>query len=189
MTASGIAFYPTRPRLQDINIGDIAHALAAVSRFGGHTSSPYSVGQHCHIASQILEGTGGPKAALYGLLHDASEAYLGDVPRPLKHLPEFQAYRAAEARLQGAIYIVFGLSRHDEPDNLKLVDRRLLRTEQASLMPPALLCEDRNDVEPFSFGIVPWSFDDTRRAFLKRFVMLQSLLGADVAAARSARVL
>src|SRR5688572_3506421 len=124
MTASGLAFYPTRPRIQDIRIEDIAHGLAAVSRFAGHTRTPYSVGQHCYHASQILEGQGGPRAALYGLLHDASEAYLGDVPRPLKKLSTFDAFRAAEDHLQGLIYLAFGLSKHDEPAGLKLVDRR-----------------------------------------------------------------
>lgn len=178
MTASGLAFYPTKPRIQDVRIEDIAHALAAASRFGGHARCPYSVGQHSHIASQILEGLSGPRAALYGLLHDASEAYLGDVPRPLKKLPAFEGYRAAESYLQGVIYLAFGLSKHDEPEHLKTVDRRLLRTEQQCLMPPALAHEDRCDVEPYSFAIVPWTFTETRAAFLKRFHQLQQACDA-----------
>jgi len=178
MTASGVKFYPTQPRIQDIRIEDIAHGLAAVSRFGGHTREPYSVGQHSYHASQLLESMEGPRAALYGLLHDASEAYLGDVPRPLKHLLEFEGYRAAEQRLQEMVYLAFGLSREAEPVSLKDVDRRLLRTEQRSLMPPAAPAEDRHDVEPYTFAVVPWSFMDTRARFLARFQQLQRHLAA-----------
>lgn len=110
---------------------------------------------------------------LYGLLHDGSEAYLMDVPRPLKHDPQFAAYRAAEARLQRVIYAVFGLDPDDEPADLKTVDRRMLRTEQRDLMPPPALAERRDDVEPFAFALTaPWSPTRARWQFLDRFVQL-----------------
>jgi len=64
MTASGVKFYPTQPRIQDIRIEDIAHGLAAVSRFGAHTREPYSLGQHSYHASQLPESMEGPRAAL-----------------------------------------------------------------------------------------------------------------------------
>jgi 5'-deoxynucleotidase YfbR-like HD superfamily hydrolase len=64
-----------------------------------------------------------PEHALWGLLHDASEAYLIDLPRPLKQLSEFAAYREAERRLQRAVAARFGLP-PDQPARVILIDAR-----------------------------------------------------------------
>src|ERR1700693_5499467 len=87
------------PNPADIRIEDIAHALSNQCRFGGHAREFYSVTEHCVRVSQHCR----PEDALWGLLHDASEAYLSDVPAPLKVLPAFKAYRAAERSLQWTI--------------------------------------------------------------------------------------
>jgi hypothetical protein len=170
MTASGRQFWPLSPRPCDVTIEDIAHALAAVARFGGHARVPYSVAQHSVLVSWAMCGT--LQDALYGLLHDASEAYLGDVPRPLKRLPAFAAYREAEARLQAVIYDACGLDPDGEPPDLKLVDRRMLRTEQRDLMPAAACDEDRTGVPPFDEVIQPWDFHMARLLFLEQFHIL-----------------
>jgi len=104
-TFSGISFWPLLPNPDDIRIDDIAHALAHQCRFAGHTRLFYSVAEHSVRVSQLCR----PEDALWGLLHDASEAYLSDVPAPLKELPEFEPYRAAERNLQGAVAQRFGL--------------------------------------------------------------------------------
>jgi len=174
MTASGRPFWPLEPRLQDIAIEDIAHHLSNLCRFTGAVRLFYSVAQHSVEVSQAMAPhllTGRHRSlALYGLLHDASEAYLTDVPRPLKHDAHFSYYRVAEARLQRVIYAVFELDPDGEPAELKLVDRRMLRTEQRDLMPPPALDERREDVEPFSFHLnAPWSPAQARRRFLERF--------------------
>ena len=85
-TYSGIQFYPLDPRPEDICIDDIAHALARTCRFGGHTTDFYSVAQHSVMVSHIVQ----PELAFVGLMHDATEAYCGDVVQPLKYaLPDY----------------------------------------------------------------------------------------------------
>src|ERR1017187_4953916 len=105
-TFSGIRFWPLLPNPADIRIEDIAHALSNQCRFGGQAREFYSVAEHCVRVSQLCR----PEDALWGLLHDASEAYLSDVPAPMKELPEFEAYRAAERSLQRVIAVRFGLA-------------------------------------------------------------------------------
>ena len=181
MTASGIMFYPLAPRVEDVRIEDIAHHLAAVNRYGGATVFPFSVAQHSVIVSRMMEDGNllvsaklAATRALYGLLHDGSEFLLGDVCRPLKRQPIFAAYREAEARLQAVIYDAFGLDPRGEPDDLKTVDRRVLRSEQAALMPPAAPHEDRNDVPIYPHIVFRrWSFEDARREFLAQFYWLK----------------
>lgn len=177
MTASGRPFWPLEPRLEDIAIEDIAHHLSHLCRFTGAVRLFYSVAQHSVMVSIAMAPhlvTGRHRAlGLYGLLHDASEAYLMDVPRPLKHDASMVAYRAAEARLQRVIYAVFGCDPDDEPAALKVVDRRMLRTECRDLMPPAAFHERWDDVEPFDFPLTePWSPTRARWRFLERFVSL-----------------
>lgn len=184
-TASGRQFWPLDPKSEDVLIEDIAHALAAVNRFNGHAREPFSVAQHSVLVSVEMEKEAidsdaldwAPRA-LYGLLHDASEAYLCDVPRPLKRLAEFEPYRVAEARLQAVVYLTFGLDPESEPLSLKAIDRRMLRTEQKYLMPPAAHGERRNDVSILPIAIRPWPFAFAKGAFLNRFQDLQAARGA-----------
>lgn len=172
MTASGRQFYPLAPRAEDVCIDDIAHHLAACNRFAGATTVPYSVAQHSVLVSVEMERCASADLVaqwgLYGLLHDGSEFALGDIPRPLKRRDAYAAYREAEARLMAVIYQVFGLLPH-EPATLAVVDRRMLRTEQAQLMPPAAPGEVRTDVPVFDLRIEPWGFYRARGEFLARF--------------------
>lgn len=91
-------------RPEDICIEDIAHALACVNRFAGHAVKPVSVAQHSVYVSKLCD----PEQALQGLLHDASEAYIGDVTKWLKATPEFLGYRKIEQRIQKMIFERFG---------------------------------------------------------------------------------
>ena len=168
MTASGRAVYPCAPRAEDIDINDIAHALSHLCRFGGHSAEFYSVAQHSVLVSRECPGY-----ELEALLHDAAEAFLGDVPRPLKRSNAFGGYVAAEAHLQAVILRRFGII--PEPESvatIALADRRMLRTEQRDLMPPPAEGEDRQDVEPYSYHIRPWSVRRSRQRFLRRFMEL-----------------
>lgn len=185
MTASGRPFWPLEPHVDDVAIEDIAHHLSNLCRFTGAVRTFYSVAQHSVLVSRCLmehaEALGLPRIAqlrhgLYGLLHDGSEAYLIDVPRPLKRDPQFAVYRQAEARVQAVIYERFELASDQEPDALKHIDRRMLRTEQRDLMPPACLDERRDDVEPYAWRITPQIPEIAQRAFLTRFNQLQAAI-------------
>jgi hypothetical protein len=128
-TFLGVHFYPLDPRPDEIQIEDIAHALSNQCRFSGHVLSFYSVAEHSVRVARALPR----EMALYGLLHDASEAYLVDIPRPLKRLPEFARYLEAEGVLMRAILDRFGLG--PLPALVYIADDALLATEGRDLMP------------------------------------------------------
>lgn len=171
-TFTGRTFFPLQPRLEDIVIADIAHALALQCRFAGHVRLPYSVAQHSVLVSLAVP----PADALWGLLHDASEAYLVDVPRPLKRLPLFAPYRVVEAMLQRTIYSRFGLA-GEEPASVRDADDLLLVSEACDLLPtgpgPSWPDAVRSGQAPRTpKPIVPWTPAKAERAFLDRFQLL-----------------
>jgi len=97
-TFTGTKFYPMKAEVEDIRIEDIAHSLANICRWGGHTKFHFSVASHSVMLSKLVP----PRYALEALLHDATEAYLGDIPTPIKKtLP---LYEKAEQKLAQAIY-------------------------------------------------------------------------------------
>jgi hypothetical protein len=132
-TYTGKRFDPLRPDPELIDIRDIAHSLSNQCRFTGHSQRFYSVAEHSIHVSNFCR----PEDALYGLLHDASEAYLVDLPRPLKHDSDFGVgYRRVESRMQDAVAIAFGLS-FAMPKSVKVADRNLLLTEKRDLLGPS----------------------------------------------------
>lgn len=108
LTHSGKHINPMLISPDDIHIEDIAHALALVNRFGGHTSFPVSVAQHSTFVSKLCEKFG-PVVAMQGLLHDASEAYLGDVITWIKKDDAMTHFRLIEDEVQNRIYNRFGV--------------------------------------------------------------------------------
>ena len=159
-TYSGRRFNPTKPNPSAIVIQDIAHALSMQCRFSGHCREFYSVAQHCVLVSHICNS----EDALWGVLHDASEAYLVDVPRPLKHSGKFQAYLEMEEVMQRAICERFGLS-PVEPASVKRADKILLSTEARDLMTP-LHPDWRQPAESIPFTITPGALGHPRRQSL-----------------------
>lgn len=128
-TFTGVQFWPLDPRPEDVNIFDIAHALSNICRFGGHSSCFYSVAEHSVIVSEHVT----PQNKMAALLHDATEAYLGDMIRPLKRC--MSEYRAAEDRLHAVIFERFGLPSVLAAE-IKMADNRLLLNEKAILTGP-----------------------------------------------------
>jgi hypothetical protein len=173
-TWTGRSFRPLDPDAGDIDIRDIAHALSHQCRFSGHTIAHYSVAEHSVRVRDLLLRRGLSNAIqLWGLLHDASEAYLVDIPSPLKQTQEFAAYREAEARVQRAVCVRFAL-RFEEPPEVRRADAELLATEARDLMafhPPHWVGLQ----EPPLPGIIkPWTCDQARREFLSAFEELTS---------------
>lgn len=123
-TFTGRRVHSLSPSPDEIDIDDIAHSLAYQCRFLGHTDGFYSVAQHSILVSQLVPESD----ALWGLLHDAAEAYLGDLPAPIKREPEMHVYRAAEERLLEAVAARFCLP-PAIPDSVKRADRIALATE------------------------------------------------------------
>lgn len=168
-TYTGRMFWPCDPRPEEIVIEDIAHALANQCRYAGHCKKFYSVAQHSVIVSIACDRTD----ALWGLLHDAAEAYLVDLPRPVKRHSELGAhYRDMEAKLVVAICKKFGLP-VAEPLSVKVADDRVLVTEMRDLMaePPRRWKETWTAI-PYDFFIRPLPPAEAERVFLKRFRQL-----------------
>lgn len=129
-TFTGRQFFPLDPRPEDIDVYDIAHALSQLCRFGGHVRQFYSVAEHCVLLSHAVP----PPFALWALLHDASEAYCVDLPRPIKYmLPE---YRQMEDMILVAIAKRFQLNETCIPSLVNEYDARILMDERAALMGP-----------------------------------------------------
>ena len=163
-TYTGEIFKPLEPDPARIHIEDIAHALANSCRFTGHVSKFYSTAQHSYYVSCLVP----EELALTGLLHDASEAYLSDISRPVKHAPGFDFYKKFEHKLEEAVAIRFSLP-FPFPPEIKAADRIMLRTEQRDLM-PMIFREEGEDYldEP----IIPWTPDESEERFLERFRFL-----------------
>jgi hypothetical protein len=167
-TFSGVRFWPLLPNPDDILIADIAHALAHQCRFAGHAREFYSVAEHCVRVSHLCA----PEDALWGLLHDASEAYLSDVPAPMKELPAFEAYRAAERSLQRAVAARFGLP-EDQPASVTQADDTMLWIEAHSLLGSMPVEVIRDTRPPFEITD-PLLPVEAERLFLTRFKELSA---------------
>jgi hypothetical protein len=163
-TFSGIRFWPLLPNPDDIRIEDIAHALSNQCRFAGHTRTFYSVAEHSVRVSLLCR----PEDALWGLLHDASEAYLTDVLAPVKELPQFEAYRAAERSLQDTIAVRFGLP-IEQPRSVTQADRAVLGIEIRDLLRPLGLPQPGRPPHHKLAITNPWQPRVAKARFLSRF--------------------
>ncbi|MCK1460923.1 phosphohydrolase [Bradyrhizobium sp. 2] len=163
-TATGRQFWPMDPRPHEVYIDDIAHALSLLCRFGGHCLRFYSVAEHCVLLSRIAPAP----YKLWALLHDASEAYLVDVPRPLK--PFLGGYNEAEDKIMRAIAFRFHLHL-GMPDQVKRLDRAILMDERLQNMAEAPIAWS-TDCEPLGIDLQFWSPERARAEFLAAFESL-----------------
>lgn len=176
LTYTGQYVSLTDPRPETISIIDIAHALSQLARFGGHTRGFYSVAQHCVLVSHLMPS----KYRLQGLLHDAAEAYFGDMVQPLKYLTCNAAYRDHESLMQARIYDRFGLGMHQDDEcreGIREADLIMLATERRDLMAPeATKWPILEGIEPRVSTIRPLLPMAAESAFLKRFKELAGVL-------------
>lgn len=160
-TYTGRQFTPLDPQLDDIDILDIAHALSLLCRYNGHCRSFYSVADHSVRVSRIVP----QEDALWGLLHDAAEAYVGDFPRPIKR--QMPVFRDLEDRILQVVMQRFGLG-WPMPDTVKEADDILLVTEKRDLV-KAIDDPWGPVLPPLPETIVPLSPEASEQAFLERF--------------------
>ena len=174
-TVSGRRVSAFEPEPADIDAADIAHALANQCRFGGHSRVFYSVAQHsCVVADLVAARGASPDDVLWALLHDASEAYLVDLPHPLKHrTPLGELYREVEQRLQRTICERFDLP-FEPPVALKAVDRSVLATERRELLGVAWHWPELEGVEPVELELAPWDPPRAEAEFLARLESLEA---------------
>lgn len=170
VTYTGREFDFLNPKPEDVCIEDIAHALACINRFRGHTKVPYSVAEHCVRASYIPVGN-----PLDNLLHDAAEAYMGDVPTPQKQRLgwwdgiRFWSYGHIEASIMVVIYNGLGLDCTTIRDTHS-ADKIMLATEVRDIMPTDhdYLFLDPN-IKPLLYKIEPWDWKQAKSEYLKRY--------------------
>lgn len=162
-TYSGIAFWPLDPRPEEILIEDIAHALSRQCRFAGHIRNRefYSVAEHSLLVSQHVPH----EYALWGLLHDAAEAYIGDMVRPLKK--NISQYEEIERQIMHAVCSRFGLPQ-EMPTCVQEMDTCLLFSERAMLLaPPPYPWEHEQESKIVAIiGLFP---ETAKREFLFRY--------------------
>ena len=162
-TYSGKKFDFLDIKLESIDIIDIAHALSNLCRYTGHTKSFYSVADHSILAALNVN----KEDRLVALLHDATEAYLNDISKPLKNL--LPRYRELEDAVWLKIAEKFGLPAK-LPLSVKDVDLRLLATEKRDL-----LAEEPDewtiikDVKPYPKKVCSWGREKSEELFLKIF--------------------
>lgn len=183
----GRQFWPLDPRPAEVRLDDVATALSHVCRFGGRCREWYSVAQHSLLVMEIVETTH-PDIALQALLHDAAEAYLGDVVTPLKgdlrfrvedadgYVVRDETFREAEQRLHTAILIGLGVPLPSVDDDFIIAqaDMMALATESRDLMYDP---EWARRVPAWSERVVPLPADAARRAFLAAFDRLMKPVG------------
>lgn len=164
-TRSGMAFFPLGAKEEEILVEDIAHGLSMQCRYNGHTVKFYSVAQHCWLASQYAPAG----LEFEALMHDAAEAYIGDIISPLKvALPD---YARIEKELDATIRRRFGLPVKHSPE-IKEIDTRLAITERRDLLPECPDVDWGRVPDPYPEVIIPWGWESAKERFLARFYAL-----------------
>lgn len=161
------------PKIRDIKIEDIAHSLACQCRYTGHTRVFYSVAEHC-VRLSLLPATMtvvlGRKGPAWLLMHDAAEAYLGDIACPLKELlPKYEYFEDVYMKLIKERFSLPDLT-PEQSRHLHLLDKRMQSTEVRDIMTPHPDWATYGDPEPFDdieqTRIEPWPWQEAETIFL-----------------------
>jgi 5'-nucleotidase len=168
MTKSGHYFDFMNPNVDHIELDDIAHSLSNLCRYTGHCAVFYSVAQH----SVLMARRAHEDVALEVLMHDAAEAYLGDIATPLKQCLPY--YRKIEATVEKAIgeKFLIDISEPITKACIKELDWQCMATEVRDLMPENADWTVLDGIEPFGNLIVPWTPREAYNKFLEEFRLL-----------------
>lgn len=159
---SGCYFSFASPQHSDFTIEDIAHGLSHICRFAGQTVKFYSVAEHCvHVSNIIGEGD-----QYVGLMHDAPEAFIGDVVKPLKNL--LPDYQTIEDRVEAAVMERFSVPL-PFPQTVKIADVEMLRCEKLQAMNNQDNWQDQVTSKIADIKLQFWSPKEAKQAFLERF--------------------
>jgi len=166
LTYTGRRFYPIDPRPEDVCTEDIAHALSRICRFAGNTYCFYSVAEHSvHVSDYLTEHYAVPSLSLVGLLHDAAEAYMGDVPSPVKRY--LRDYAPIELGIDIVVRKKFNITLSDT-QIIKDTDAVVTESEIRQLM----RCEGTdwaNFVSGKDVELLGWSSEEAEYGFLDCF--------------------
>jgi uncharacterized protein len=171
---NGGYFNLLKPDEASFSIRDIASPLSKICRFTGHTNDFYSVAQHSVLVSEVVERLD-DSFSMEGLMHDAAEAFIGDVSSPLKALlPE---YRKIEAEIERVIFERYCFFHHQDGAMRQVVDHAdlvLLKMEMRDLieakpLPWAPLDQLVIPAQLRGMKIKPWSHEDACERFVDRF--------------------
>lgn len=173
---TGRAFYPLEPKQEDLTVIDVAHALSLQCRYAGHTKFFYSTAQHSCLITDIAENEGAsPDDLLKLLMHDAPEAYLVDVPRPVKqYMPEFRKW---DKKINDVIYTWLGYPGGAIPAMQDSLDSRIIRNERRDLMFKSKHVWGVDTLEPLGLPTIrAWSSEKAERLFIQKFNKYWSMI-------------
>ena len=167
-TFTGHKFEPLNPRAEALCLVDIAHALSMKARFTGHCLEFYSVAQHSIAVSNYCENPH------LGLMHDAAEAYLPDIARPLKpyypfHISSERAIMRVILQWCGLIHAGGNFMEWNLPADIKTADLRMLATERRDVMQSSYAWPALEGVEPYAREIRCSSWQVAKKHFIARF--------------------
>lgn len=184
-TSTGGRFWPTKPDPLHVEPRDIARALSMLCRYGGHVERFYSVAEHCVLMSYAVPR----EHALWALLHDATEAYVGDMVRPLKHHPSMAAFSDLEDQVMAAVALRFGLQTEwgpafpDQPGEARFLvpvmpaavkdaDNRIILDEKAAILRPQEHAWAADALKPLGVEIKAYAPHQAERRYLSRLRQL-----------------
>lgn len=181
----GVKFYPLDPRSEEVRLDTIAHSLARINRYNGQTEVEcYTVAEHSVLMALALLSEGCPPAVAYqALFHDAPEAYIGDMVRPLKrNMPDFVA---AEDPVWRAVVDAFPIlssfkeaAGYEMDRRVKEADNRILVDERAQVMRPSGLPWGIDHLPPLNVSIAGWYPAEAERRFLNAEELLRGMCEA-----------
>lgn len=169
-TYTGKQYFYLDPKPESIDILDIARSLSMIPRFLGHLNRNYSVGQHSLYVSKMVSA----EAAFWGLLHDATEAYLSDLPGPAKWI--LSKYVELEKAAEAVIISKFKITVTDKiRREVKKADVQMVVTENAQLRSHKIPWGYHESIKPSKSALATYTWEEVEEWFLERYYQLENI--------------